>query len=109
MTAHTGWFTDPTHTFPWLSVTESTRFLSQGSSHSSLRVLWFLPNLVVKDALLVSSLLQSLRLFHVDEAVRGKILHLLPLLLSFVVDALLVSTLLTWARGVGSGGAMWRR
>ena len=89
--------------FRLAAVTERTRSLSQGSSHSLLRVLWFLPNLVVEDALLISSLLRSLRLFHVVEAVRGKILHLLLLLLSFVVDALPVSTLLTWARRVWGG------
>ena len=43
-------------------------------------------------------------MFHVVEAVPRRILCLL-LLLSFVVDALLVSTLLIWARRVW-GGAM---
>ena len=45
-----------------------------------LRVLWYLHSLVVEAALLVSSLLRSLQFFH---------------LLNFVVDVLLVSTLLT--------------
>ena len=41
-----------------------------------------------------SSLLRSLRLFHVAKAVLIRILHLLLLHLNFDVDALLVSTLL---------------
>ena len=47
----------------------------------------------VKAALLTSSLLRSLLLFHVVGADLGRILHLLLLHLSFVY-ALLVSTLL---------------
>ena len=73
------------------------------SSHPSLKLLWFLLSHVVEVALLFSRLLWSLQFFHVVEAV----LRLLLLLLNFVVDAPLVSTLLTWARRVW-GGAMWR-
>ena len=61
-----------------------------------LRVLWYLHSLVVKATLVVSSLLRSLQLIHIVEAVIRRILPLL----SFVVDALLVSTLLIWPRRV---------
>ena len=87
------------HTRAWGTdeLRHGRRTRAREDSISVSTLLWFLPNL------LVSSLLRSLRLFHVVEAVRGKILHLLLLLLSFVVDALLVSTLLIWARRVWGG------
>ena len=57
-------------------------------------VLWRLLCLAVEAAHLASSLLWSLWLFHVIQAVPRRILHLLLLKLNFDVDALLVSTLL---------------
>ena len=78
-------------------MTERTLFRSLGSIHSSLRVRWFLHSLVIEAAM------QSLRLFHVVEAVRRRILRLFLLLLSFVMDTLLVLTLLIWARRVWGG------
>ena len=57
-------------------------------------VLWCLLYLNVEAALLASSHLRNLQLFHVVEAVPRRILHLLLLQLNFDVDALLVSTLL---------------
>ena len=103
MTAHTGWFTDPTHFSAWRLATRRTPSLCRGSSPSSLKVPWFLLNHVVEDALLVSSR-PSLRLLwfllsHVVEVALlvSSLLRSLQFfhLLNFVVDVLLVSTLLT--------------
>ena len=68
MTAHTGLFNVPTHIFASLSVTGRTRFGYQDSSLCLLLVLWCLLCLAVEAALLASSLLRSLLLFHVVEA-----------------------------------------
>ena len=78
---------------PWSLLNHVVEDALLVSSRPSLKLLWFLLSHVVEVALLVSRLLWSLQFFHVVAAV----LRLLLLLLNFVVDAPLVSTLLTWA------------